>query len=82
MDGRARDQLQVDADILTTLLAEEGVEWSPATGIPARERRQGHRPSFAQQRLWTLHQVYPPRTTLSCLFDCPAGWTRTHLNVA
>jgi amino acid adenylation domain-containing protein/non-ribosomal peptide synthase protein (TIGR01720 family) len=52
-------QLQNDRDLLECLLAEEGIELSPASVIPVRRNQREAPLSFAQQRLWALHQMYP-----------------------
>ena len=59
MNGQSGDERQDDSGLLIALLAEEGIELSRPSRIPARPRRDEHCLSFAQRRLWTLHQLYP-----------------------
>src|SRR3954471_15753985 len=50
---------QDDRNLLECLLAEEGIGRSSASSIPVRRNLRETPASFAQQRLWTLHQMHP-----------------------
>ena len=46
-------------ELLAVLLAESGLDVAPADTIPPREKTGDALLSFAQQRLWFLHQLEP-----------------------